>query len=152
MRTDRLLPPGFLARALRADALAGLSAAPKWLPPKWFYDAYGSALFEKITELPEYYPARGTGDPAGRSADDRRPHRLVCAGGTGVGLVGEDQAADQRAALGGTLRSYPGADVSESAVSAAGHALAREYPGLAVRAVVADIEERASAARWRTVA
>ena len=82
MRTDHLLPPGFLARALHADALAGLNAAPKWLPPKWFYDAHGSALFEKITELPQYYPARGTGDPAGGGAGDRRPHRRVCAAGT----------------------------------------------------------------------
>ena len=44
--------------ALRADARAGLTATPKQLPPKWFYDARGSALFEQITELPEYYPTR----------------------------------------------------------------------------------------------
>jgi L-histidine Nalpha-methyltransferase len=51
---DRRLPPGFLADALRADARAGLTAVPKSLPPKWFYDAQGSALFDKITELHEY--------------------------------------------------------------------------------------------------
>ena len=45
-------------RTLRADALAGLTATPKTLPPKWFYDERGSELFEKITELPEYYPTR----------------------------------------------------------------------------------------------
>src|SRR5437588_3197207 len=45
-------------RSLRADARAGLTSRPKWLPPKWFYDARGSELFEKITELPEYYPTR----------------------------------------------------------------------------------------------
>src|SRR5580698_4285965 len=55
---DRRLPAGFLAEALRRDARAGLSAEPKSLPPKWFYDAQGSALFDKITELPEYYPTR----------------------------------------------------------------------------------------------
>src|SRR5260370_32783849 len=55
---DRRLPPGFLEEALRADARTGLSATPKSLPPKWFYDAQGSALFAKITELPEYYPTR----------------------------------------------------------------------------------------------
>ncbi len=49
---DRRLPPGFLAEALRADAVSGLTAEPKSLPPKWFYDAQGSALFDKITELP----------------------------------------------------------------------------------------------------
>ena len=41
-----------------ADVLAGLTAAPKRVPPKYFYDAEGSALFEQITELPEYYPTR----------------------------------------------------------------------------------------------
>src|ERR1041385_1619546 len=41
-----------------ADVLAGLTSHPKRLPPKYFYDAEGSRLFEKITELPEYYPTR----------------------------------------------------------------------------------------------
>ena len=41
-----------------ADVLAGLSAAPKVVPPKHFYDKVGSHLFEAITELPEYYPTR----------------------------------------------------------------------------------------------
>src|ERR671916_2230871 len=44
--------------ALRHDARVGLTARPKWLPPKWFYDARGSELFEQITALPEYYPTR----------------------------------------------------------------------------------------------
>ena len=41
-----------------ADVLAGLTATPKRLPPKYFYDDAGSLLFERITELPEYYPTR----------------------------------------------------------------------------------------------
>jgi L-histidine Nalpha-methyltransferase len=44
--------------ALRADALAGLSAPRKTLPCKWFYDAEGARLFEEITRRPEYYPTR----------------------------------------------------------------------------------------------
>src|SRR6476661_1820267 len=43
---------------LRADVLLGLTAHPKQLPPKYFYDARGSALFEQITALPEYFPTR----------------------------------------------------------------------------------------------
>jgi L-histidine N-alpha-methyltransferase len=43
---------------LRQDATAGLSAIPKELSPRWFYDDLGSRLFEKITELPEYYLTR----------------------------------------------------------------------------------------------
>ena len=41
-----------------ADVLEGLRAAPKHVPAKYFYDAAGSHLFERITELPEYYPTR----------------------------------------------------------------------------------------------
>src|SRR5215475_5547409 len=46
------------ADALHHDVRVGLTADPKWLPPKWFYDARGSELFEEITRLPEYYPTR----------------------------------------------------------------------------------------------
>ena len=41
-----------------ADVIEGLMAKPKRLPPKYFYDLAGSALFERITHLPEYYPTR----------------------------------------------------------------------------------------------
>ena len=44
--------------AFAADVLDGLSRQPKQLPPKYFYDAAGSELFEQITVLPEYYPTR----------------------------------------------------------------------------------------------
>ena len=49
------LPPN---RELLADALAGLRATPKRMSPKWFYDYVGSEIFERITQLPEYYPTR----------------------------------------------------------------------------------------------
>lgn len=58
LRVERCLPEGYLDRALRADARTGLSASPKTLPPKWLYDENGSELFEKITQLDEYYPTR----------------------------------------------------------------------------------------------
>ena len=41
-----------------ADVVGGLQATPKRLSPKYFYDATGSELFERITDLPEYYPTR----------------------------------------------------------------------------------------------
>src|SRR5260370_39186324 len=50
-------PASYLAE-LRADVRVGLTAEPKSLPPKYFYDERGSELFEEITRLPEYYPAR----------------------------------------------------------------------------------------------
>lgn len=54
----RTLPEDATDAALRADVLHGLTRTPKTLPPKWFYDARGSELFEEITRLPEYYPTR----------------------------------------------------------------------------------------------
>ncbi|QYU67530.1 L-histidine N(alpha)-methyltransferase [Leptolyngbya sp. 15MV] len=45
-------------RAFRADVLTGLRQTPKAVPARWFYDDKGSALFEDITRLPEYYPTR----------------------------------------------------------------------------------------------
>jgi L-histidine N-alpha-methyltransferase len=139
---ERLLPAGFLESALRADALAGLTATPKTLPPKWFYDAQGSALFDKITELPEYYPTRAERSilraSSGEIARLSRARVLV--------ELGSGSSEKTRLLLGalrdlGTLRSYVPVDVSESALVRAGDTLAAEYPGLAVHAVVSDFEE-----------
>ena len=58
IRVDVHLAPDATASALAADVRAGLGATPKTLPPKWFYDDRGSALFDEITRLPEYYPTR----------------------------------------------------------------------------------------------
>src|SRR3954453_15747244 len=55
---DVYLDPGALADQLATDVRAGLTATPKTLPPKYFYDARGSELFDEITRLPEYYPTR----------------------------------------------------------------------------------------------
>ncbi len=54
---------------IAADARAGLTAPRKWMPPKHFYDAEGSRLFDAITDLPEYYPTR-TEVALLRSADE----------------------------------------------------------------------------------
>ena len=55
---DVHLDPGSLAEQMARDVRAGLSARPLTLPPKYFYDARGSELFDQITRLPEYYPTR----------------------------------------------------------------------------------------------
>ena len=54
VHTDERAPE----QRLEADVREGLTARPKSLPPKYFYDRAGSLLFERITELPEYYPTR----------------------------------------------------------------------------------------------
>jgi L-histidine Nalpha-methyltransferase len=140
---ERLLPSDFLAASLRSDALAGLTATPKTLPPKWFYDAEGSALFEKITELPEYYPTRA------ERAILRFAAAEIAALSSARVLVELGSGSSEKTRLlldalrdHGTLRAYVPVDVSESALAAAGDALALEYPGLDVHAVVSDFEER----------
>src|SRR6266571_2018599 len=64
------LDDAVLARTLRADVRTGLTAHPKWLPPKWFYDARGSVLFEQITQLDEYYPTRAEREVLAAHAPD----------------------------------------------------------------------------------
>ncbi len=138
---ERLLPEGFLDSSLRADARAGLTATPKSLPPKWFYDAEGSALFEKITELPEYYPTR-----AERSILRSASSSIAALSGAStlveLGSGSSDKTRLLLSALraAGTLRSYVMIDVSEAALAGAGSALSPDYPGLEVHAVVSDFE------------
>jgi L-histidine Nalpha-methyltransferase len=138
---EHRLPAGYRAASLRADALAGLTATPKSLPPKWFYDAQGSALFEKITELPEYYPTRAERAILRAVA----PEIAALTRATALVELGSGSSDKTRLLLdalrdAGTLRGYVPVDVSESALAAAGDALAAEYPGLAVHAVVADFD------------
>ncbi len=59
-----------IVRGLRSDVHTGLTATPKTLPPKWFYDARGSELFEEITRLPEYYPTRAEREVLAARADE----------------------------------------------------------------------------------
>jgi L-histidine N-alpha-methyltransferase len=142
VRVDRLLPDGFLAASLRADALAGLTATPKTLPPKWFYDERGSELFDKITRLDEYYPTRAERSILRAAAGD-----IAAAAGAGTLVELGSGFADKTRllldALGeaGTLRRYVPVDVSESALVAGATAILKRYPGLDVHAIVSDFEE-----------
>jgi L-histidine N-alpha-methyltransferase len=139
---DNHLPADFLTAALRMDALRGLTASPKWLPPKWFYDERGSELFEQITRLPEYYPTR-----AERSILDGRAGEIAAASRADTLVeLGAGSAEKTRLLLDAlrdatTLRRYVPVDVSESALRQAAVGILADYPGLAVHAVVADFEE-----------
>ena len=142
LTVERCLPDGFLASALRADALAGLTATPKTLSPKWFYDERGSELFEKITLLPEYYPTR-----AERAILRAASGEIAVATGAAT-LVELGSGSSEKTHLlldalrdAGTLRSYVPLDVSESALISAANRVLASYPGLSVVAVVSDFEE-----------
>jgi len=125
--------------ALRADVRAGLTARPKHLPPKWFYDARGSALFEKITELPEYFPTRTERALLERTADAI----AVASGADTIVELGSGSSAKTRLLLdafrrAGSLRRYVPQDVSASALQDAMAELAADYPGLELHGVVGD--------------
>ncbi|MGA5182431.1 L-histidine N(alpha)-methyltransferase [Streptomyces pseudogriseolus] len=135
-RLTRTLPEYATSAALRADVLAGLTSTPKWLPPKWFYDGRGSELFEEITALPEYYPARAEREilvaRAGEIAEATGARTLV-----ELGSGSSEKTRFLLEALTG-LRGYVPVDVSQSALTRAGRALAAERPGLDVHALIAD--------------
>jgi L-histidine Nalpha-methyltransferase len=142
LRVERCLPEGFLAGALRADVLAGLTATPKTLPPKWFYDERGSELFEKITRLEEYYPTRAerailtAAAPRIAAAADARTLVELGAGAADKTRLLLDAMRDA-----GGLTSFVPVDVSEAALIEASQRVLGAYPGLAVTAVVSDFEE-----------
>jgi L-histidine Nalpha-methyltransferase len=127
------------AEQLRADARSGLTASPKWLPPKWFYDSKGSALFEEITRLPEYYPTR-----AEREILVARAAEVAALTGAGTLVeLGSGSSEKTRLLLDalrgqGTLAALVPLDVSTAALSGAVAALAADYPGLRIQGVVAD--------------
>lgn len=136
---DVQLTPDYAARALRDDVRAGLSATPKWLPPKWFYDARGSELFEQITRLPEYYPTRAEREilqaRAAEIATLTNAHTLV--------ELGSGSSEKTRLLLDGlrdhgTLTSFVPLDVSETALREASDAINADYPALDVHGVVGD--------------
>ncbi len=142
IQIDRRLPDRFFEASLRADALAGLTATPKSLPPKWFYDERGSELFDKITRLDEYYPTRAEREiltvAAAEIATATRAATLV---ELGSGTADKTRLLLDALRDGGTLSSYIPVDVSESALMTAASRMLDRYPGLQVQAVLSDFQE-----------
>ncbi|MBO8186181.1 L-histidine N(alpha)-methyltransferase [Streptomyces spirodelae] len=136
----RTLPIDATAAALATDVTQGLTRFPKTLPPKWFYDARGSELFEQITELPVYYPTRAEA----RILQDAAPETARLTGARTLVELGSGSSSKTRLLLTalGTPLTYVPVDVSESALTEAGHALTAEHPGVTVHALVADFQQR----------
>ncbi|MGH8879705.1 MAG: L-histidine N(alpha)-methyltransferase, partial [Stackebrandtia sp.] len=130
---------GDLDAALHRDVLTGLTSTEKWLPPKWFYDARGSELFEEITGLAEYYPTRAEAAALEANAD-------AIAARTGAKMLvelGSGSSRKTRLLLdalqrNGSLASFTGFDVSAAALEAATSSLAARYPRLSVSGIVGD--------------
>jgi L-histidine N-alpha-methyltransferase len=143
IRVDVHLEPGAAADALAADVRAGLTASPKTLPPKWFYDGRGSELFDEITRLPEYYPTRTERsilvDHAREIAARTGADTLV---ELGSGTSEKTRLLLDALAAGGTLHRFVPFDVSEQTLRDAAAAVALEYAGVGVHAVVGDFEHQ----------
>jgi L-histidine N-alpha-methyltransferase len=141
VRVDVHLAPDDAARALEADVRAGLTGTPKHLPPKWFYDARGSELFDAITRLPEYYPTRTERsillEHAGDVASRTRADTLV---ELGSGTSEKTRVLLDALAKEGALRRFVPFDVSEATLRTSAADIAREYAGIEVHAVVGDFE------------
>lgn len=132
----RTLPEDATGAALRADVLHGLSRTPKTLPPKWFYDARGSVLFEEITALPEYYPTRAEREIlVARAAEIAR-----ITGARTLVELGSGSSEKTRHLIDAmeALHTYVPVDVSESALTGAANTLLAQRPSLAVHALIAD--------------
>jgi L-histidine N-alpha-methyltransferase len=138
---DVHLPEGGPLSGIAADARMGLSAPFKELPPKYFYDERGSQLFERITELPEYYPTR-----AERSILDARAREIVEVAGTSTLIeLGSGSAAKTRCLFDAMrdaelLEAYVPVDISEEITRETAVRLIDEYEDLRVHGVVCDYE------------
>jgi L-histidine N-alpha-methyltransferase len=139
---DARLPERFFEQALRADAMAGLTATPKSLPPKWFYDERGSELFDKITLLDEYYPTRAEREIlAARASEIASASRSSTLVELGSGSADKTRLLLDALRAAGTLADYVPVDVSESALITAATRMLERYPGLRVHAVLSDFTE-----------
>ncbi|MFF2183709.1 L-histidine N(alpha)-methyltransferase [Streptomyces sp. NPDC058155] len=132
----RTLPEDATDAALRADVLHGLTRSPKSLPPKWFYDARGSELFEEITALDEYYPTRAERE----ILLARAPEIAAATEARTLVELGSGSSEKTRHLLDALplLRGYVPVDVSESALTGAADSLLAERPDLQVHALIAD--------------
>jgi dimethylhistidine N-methyltransferase len=136
-RAPSATAPSALLRQFRADVLRGLRSRPKYLPCKYFYDEAGSALFEQITTLPEYYLTRTE-----LAIMQRHAHEMARWLGSGCLLIeyGSGSSTKTRLLL-DHLRdpaAYVPVDVSSQHLHHSARDLKRQYPHLDVLPVSAD--------------
>jgi len=120
-----------------AELTAGLRARPRSVSPKWFYDAEGSRLFERICELPEYYPTRTELALLDRFAPEMA--RLIGAGAEIVEF-GAGASVKVRVLLDALTapRRFVPVDISGEHLVQAAAQLRADYPGVAIQPLAAD--------------
>lgn len=131
-----------LSKALRRDVRHGLAQSPKTLPPKWFYDAKGSDLFDQITRLPEYYPTRTEAS----ILQDRAADIAAASGADTLVELGSGTSEKTRLLLdalrdSGALKRFIPFDVDPSVLRDAARALHAEYPDIEIEVVCGDFEQ-----------
>ena len=129
------------ALELRQEAVAGLTAHPKELAPKWFYDPRGSRLFEDITRLPEYYPTRREAEILAQRA------RLIADLTAADTLIELGSGSSEKTLLlleafnrTSQLKRFVPFDVCEDAIVSAAERISRAFPRLAIHGVVGDFD------------
>ncbi|MGH7481045.1 MAG: L-histidine N(alpha)-methyltransferase [Longimicrobiales bacterium] len=126
--------------ALLHEVAEALRSSPRCLPPKLFYDERGSRLFERITELPEYYLTRLERallrDVAAGWVEALRPRTIV---ELGAGSAAKTRILLDALRAGGHAETYVPIDVSADFLKASADLLVAEFPGLEVHPIVADI-------------
>jgi len=138
-----------LRQEFKAAVAEGLAAAPKSIPPKFFYDRRGSELFERITETEEYYPTRTEAWILARFGAEM----IEAAGNPGT-LVefGSGSSTktrmllDQLAARNDRIEYVP-IDISASIVEAFGPQLLADYPALSISGLITDYHHALRALR-----
>ncbi len=125
------------ANEFAADVIAGLTVKPKRLPPKYFYDATGSALFERITRLPEYYPTRSE---LGLLSEHAPAMASLFPPGAALLEFGSGSSRKARILLraAACVEAYVPIDISGDFLQQDMARLRRDLPHLAIHPVVAD--------------
>ncbi len=129
---DRPRPPA----DLRGEILAGLRERPRRIAPKFFYDARGAGLFDRITEQPEYYLTRTE-----RELFQRHHADMAAAAGRGRTLIEPGSGSSEKVELlldSLRPRAYVPLEITESHLQRAAEHLVERYPWLHVHAVCAD--------------
>ncbi|MDE9367631.1 L-histidine N(alpha)-methyltransferase [Luteipulveratus sp. YIM 133132] len=136
------LDPTSLAAQMAQDVRDGLTRVPKVLPPKYFYDARGSELFDEITRLPEYYPTRTERailvEHVAQIAAATEASTLI---ELGSGTSEKTRLLLQALQDAGTLRRFVPFDVDPAVLAEASEAVGAEFDGLVVEPVVGDFEK-----------
>lgn len=130
------LPSSAHLRRFARDVHHGLARTPKQLLPKYFYDAEGSALFEEITVLPEYYPTRTELSILRDRADE-----ISGLANSGAALVEFGAGATTKARLllgSGRFGAYVPVDISGDFLSNQATHLRRDFPQIDVLPIAAD--------------